>query len=749
MKTLKSKDLNIIQLNQFRKRVGTMDALTTCCIARFVLPSRKNRSLNRRSVFPVLASKEDPKMDRWDQMELKFGRLIGEDPKLTLAKIMGRRSNPDISYLDIEKDFGKNKGKLNYENVNVPLHGNKDKEPSSSLNNLHSPSKDIHTEKKLNLSRPIMKKGIKVEERDNEPDATETKSSQLPQKIDTKGVSNVTLRKPAIVQGDDIEMDKSSKLKIKPNLFLKMKKGPIENFRDIALLKKPNPMAFSLDSNQGSTSSSNFAGSSSGKVTNMSGNFNVSDRNGTSSDSMGMNSDDVQHLGEPSENNNTFFSGLYVPGDELKLGEAAITKPLDLSPVHTDGSISIQAALQGKPQRLDPSIKQRPHPGEVDKVNSKDERDNDADEIQHFLSTTLDEREDGDWTRAEDLLHTGERAEVELISCNSRGFVVSFGSLVGFLPYRNLGAKWKFLAFESWLRKKGLDPSSYKQNLSMLERYEVRNKSLALDSNPNVDIDQKIEEKQVPDVKLDDLLEMYNVEKIKFLSSFVGQRIKVSVLLADRNSRRLMFSLRPKEKEELAEKKRSVMAKLSIGDVVKCYIKKITYFGIFVEVEGAPALIHQSEVSWDATLDPSSYFKIGQIVEAKVHQLDFALERITLSLKEITPDPLQEALDSVIDDRNPLDGSIATVQADVEWADVESLIKELQQIEGIQSVSKGRFFLSPGLAPTFQVYMASMFENQYKLLARSGNKVQEVLVRASLDKEQMKAVILTCTNRVE
>lgn len=107
-----------------------------------------------------------------------------------------------------------------------------------------------------------------------------------------------------------------------------------------------------------------------------------------------------------------------------------------------------------------------------------------------------------------------------------------------------------------------------------------------------------------------------------------------------------------------------------------------------------PALIHQTEVSWDATLDPASYFKIGQvllkdqakltilyltllrlvwvflfnlmnrgcvksvylpanhsmpfllaflfqsfcsqIVEAKVHQLDFALERIFLSLKEIT-----------------------------------------------------------------------------------------------------------------
>ncbi|KAF9600006.1 hypothetical protein IFM89_002479 [Coptis chinensis] len=202
-----------------------------------------------------------------------------------------------------------------------------------------------------------------------------------------------------------------------------------------------------------------------------------------------------------------------------------------------------------------------------------------------------------------------------------------------------------------------------------------------------------------------------------------------------------------------------VQAKLNVGDVMKCCIKKITYFGIFVEVEGVPALIHQSEVSWDATLDPSSFFKIGQIVEAKVHQLDFALDRIMLSLKEIMPDPLIEALESVVGDSNSLDRRLEAAQADIEvldsvlligtWADVESLIKELEDIEGVQSVSKGRFFLSPGLAPTFQVYMASMFQNQYKLLARSGNKVQEVIVQASLDKEEMKAAILACTNRVE
>lgn len=54
--------------------------------------SRRSRNLSfakkpRKKVL-VFASKDDPpKLDQWDQMELKFGKMIGEDPKLTLAKV--------------------------------------------------------------------------------------------------------------------------------------------------------------------------------------------------------------------------------------------------------------------------------------------------------------------------------------------------------------------------------------------------------------------------------------------------------------------------------------------------------------------------------------------------------------------------------------------------------------------------------------------------------------------------------------
>ncbi|KAF7810253.1 Polyribonucleotide nucleotidyltransferase [Senna tora] len=55
---------------------------------------------NRRpNALTVYASKDEaPKLDNYDQMELKFGRLLGEDPKLTLAKVPSSSSSSSSSY---------------------------------------------------------------------------------------------------------------------------------------------------------------------------------------------------------------------------------------------------------------------------------------------------------------------------------------------------------------------------------------------------------------------------------------------------------------------------------------------------------------------------------------------------------------------------------------------------------------------------------------------------------------------------
>lgn len=713
-------------------------------------PANKSRILSFSRTKPrnviIFASQDEPRLDEWDQTELKFGRMIGEDPKITLAKIMGRKSNPDMSYLEIEKLLDKKKGKTSNDEIEE-LHFD-----ASEGENL---TKGVPG---LNLVRPVPKRGTKFQTTDN-PVESDNKKSNEPYKTGTKesksNVPDVILRKPKLFNEDDSN-EKYSRFGMKPNLKLKTWKEPQkERFSDITLLKKPE-MTINPDEREGMETS----GSSDAKSVNDEIDDTIS-KPGVllqKPELIHFNSKDEQEDKSSGEYSQPSSSDVDVEDKSLIPNSFNASTAESQSNMWSDGKISSDRASQstpantvliGKPKRLDVPWKvENQKTQEGVPLNVENLRN--FVELENFISNSpVKEREDDVWARAEELVKTGHREEVELISSSTRGFVVSFGPLIGFLPYRNLAARWKFLAFESWLRRKGVDPSIYRQNLGVIGNYESSSMSDSSGSGVDSEIDNKGSRAISSNMKLEELLMIYDQQKLKFLSSFVGQKIKVGVVLADRNSRRLIFSIKPKEKEELVEKKRSLMAQLSIGDVVKCCIKKITFFGVFVEVEGVPALIHQSEVSWDATLNPESYFKVGQIIDAKVHQLDFSLDRIFLSLKEITPDPLTEALEAVVGDHDSYGDKLEAAQQNSEWTDVESLIKELLQFEGIKSVSKGRYFLSPGLAPTFQVYMASMFENQYKLLARAGNRVQEVIVETSLDKEELKSAILTCTNRVE
>ncbi|EOA39729.1 hypothetical protein CARUB_v10008376mg [Capsella rubella] len=739
--------------------------------ARVSVRRDRDNLLAKQKKFLVSASKrEEPKLNEWDQMELKFGRLLGEDPKLTLAKIVARKVNPEATFVEIEKSFYKNKGKI-AEVEEIPLDWSKDtKKKSTSLDGLKLvkpvPKDGVKFEK------PVMKKPNPVMKKPTAAPVAAPKVQRLP---------NVILRKPSsfYVSNDD---DEESKLRLKPNLTLKMRnERENERFSDMTLLRKPEPVNVDAEEEEktlsdgltmeggeqedgtysqytllekpearpepvkieeeivdsGAVESSEIEVNLIQKPEARPGPGNVGEEVGDSGD---VESSEIENNSLPNE---------MQLNSEISSEEKSINSDLlERIPSKPISQKIVEASLQGKPQRLDPSSAEPSVPNRGQPLIVNDEGRQVSVDLKG--PPTRSSLEENDWNKAESLVKTELRADVELISSSTRGFAVSYGSLIGFLPYRNLAAKWKFLAFESWLRRKGVDPSLYRQNLGVIGGQDVMSKAPSPDSNLDSEVATTISGEVSPDMKLEDLLMVYDREKQKFLSSFVGQKIKVNVVMANRNSRKLIFSMRPRENEEEVEKKRNLMAKLRVGDVVKCCIKKITYFGIFCELEGVPALVHQSEVSWDATLDPASYFKIGQIVEAKVHQLDFALERIFLSLKEITPDPLTEALESVVgSDNDQLGGRLQAAELDTEWPDVESLIKELEKVEGIQSVSKSRFFLSPGLAPTFQVYMAPMFENQYKLLARAGNRVQEIIVEALLSKEEMKSTIMSCTNRVE
>lgn len=711
----------------------------------------------------------------------------------SLFQILLKKSDPDASSLDVEKLIAKNRDKLDdilreCVEANKKGQGFDTSESGPSLNTTRPTiSKPTESKSSLNISKPSMGKpiqggtpltllrpagskpkqdgpslaqsrpvGSKASEdapsfilsrpigsnpklrgtpvQDSWPSkeslAAATEFSEAGS-ISRTGEVDVALRKPTVHQSQDDDL--KSKLKIKPNVNLKMRKYMNEDLTNISLLQKPDVAKDTVNPEQDHASASPATVSATEDNSELEAETNALDEKIA-----------TENVHESSGLDDDSAAGLQ-PSAQTFIQETSTAGPVDNQSA-TSNNFSMQAFLQGKPRRENQSAEILP--SEVDEKTTATDNKNYVDDGGNVLPSKLEDITESDWTRLENYASTGEKVEVELINCSAKGFVVSLDSLIGFLPYRNLATKWKFLAFETWLRRKGGDPSLYKQSLGLEDSFEVNDTNLEPESSSVSKIAGEDQESLSSKPKFEDLIRAYNQEKSKFLSSFIGQRLRVSVVLADRNSKRIFFSMKPKESEEMIQKKKNLMARLNVGDIIQCTIKRFVYFGIFVEVEGVPALIQQWEVSWDDTLDPAVSYKIGQVVDAKVIQLDYNNIRIFLSLKDVKPNTSVGALEAVVGEDLSLGGALEPVQADFEWPEVDALMEEMRRTEGVRDVYKGRFFQSPGLAPTFQVYMAPVVGPKYKLLARYGNSVQEVMVETVLGKEELKEAVLMCTNRV-
>lgn len=126
-----------------------------------------------------------------------------------------------------------------------------------------------------------------------------------------------------------------------------------------------------------------------------------------------------------------------------------------------------------------------------------------------------------------------------------------------------------------------------------------------------------------------------NVHPSKVLE--VGLEVDVMVLDVDADRRRISLGL----KQCLDNPWRSFAGKHPIGSTVTGEVKNITEFGIFVGLEGdIDGLVHLTDIAWDqgAGEEALKTFQRGQEVEAIVLSLDPDKERISLGLKQASPD---------------------------------------------------------------------------------------------------------------
>ncbi len=109
-----------------------------------------------------------------------------------------------------------------------------------------------------------------------------------------------------------------------------------------------------------------------------------------------------------------------------------------------------------------------------------------------------------------------------------------------------------------------------------------------------------------------------------------GQTIKVRIKELDIENKRMKLMYDGKGEDPWNT------LTLNVGDIIKVKIKKIMPFGVFAEVkEGVDGLIHISQISEQKISKPEEKLQIGEIVNAKVIDLNLENKKIELSIKEL------------------------------------------------------------------------------------------------------------------
>lgn len=126
-------------------------------------------------------------------------------------------------------------------------------------------------------------------------------------------------------------------------------------------------------------------------------------------------------------------------------------------------------------------------------------------------------------------------------------------------------------------------------------------------------------------------------EILSRLQKLIGQEFKVKIINVDQAGGKLIFS----EKAVFEDDRASALKGLQIGEIVEGTISGIVKFGIFVAFHGLEGLVHISEIDWGHVKDPAVYGKIGSPV--KVQIIGIEGDKISLSMKRLTPDPWKKA----------------------------------------------------------------------------------------------------------
>ncbi|EDP6893196.1 30S ribosomal protein S1 [Campylobacter lari] len=130
-------------------------------------------------------------------------------------------------------------------------------------------------------------------------------------------------------------------------------------------------------------------------------------------------------------------------------------------------------------------------------------------------------------------------------------------------------------------------------------------------------------------------------------NNIINKTFKVKIIKIDKEAQSIVVSRKKIVDEERKKRKEIISNVLNQEEIIEGIVKKITTYGMFVDVGGIDGLVHYSEISYKGPVNPSSLYNEGDKVPVKVIKYDKDKKHLSLSIKLAMPDPWDEIKDGL------------------------------------------------------------------------------------------------------
>ena len=133
-------------------------------------------------------------------------------------------------------------------------------------------------------------------------------------------------------------------------------------------------------------------------------------------------------------------------------------------------------------------------------------------------------------------------------------------------------------------------------------------------------------------------LSQLDIRKITDIADYIGNKLLFKINKID-GKNNIVVSHRKYLEEEKRKNIENFFNTKRPGDIVEGKVKEIVNYGAFIDLGDFDGLLHNSDISWRKVNSTRNFLNKGEIVKCKILSMDRKSKKVSLGIKQLTPDP--------------------------------------------------------------------------------------------------------------